>query len=88
MTRTDRIIRWSTSAAVIGVAVVSYEHAYALVHAHGETGDGPDSSRSPSMGSSGRVPWSCSTQIEMGQGDHTGLARIVAEELDADAVGF
>jgi hypothetical protein len=33
---------WSTAAAVIGVAavaaVVSYEHAYALVHAHGETG--------------------------------------------------
>jgi hypothetical protein len=38
----DRTIRWSTAAAVIGVAVVaavvSYEHAYALVHAHGETG--------------------------------------------------
>jgi Protein of unknown function (DUF2637) len=38
----DRVIRWSTAAAVIGVAVVaavvSYEHAYALVHAHGETG--------------------------------------------------
>jgi hypothetical protein len=37
-----RTIRWSTAAAVIGVAavaaVVSYEHAYALVHAHGETG--------------------------------------------------
>jgi hypothetical protein len=35
-------IRWSTAAAVIGVAVVaavvSYEHAYALVRAHGETG--------------------------------------------------
>jgi hypothetical protein len=39
---TDKAIRWSTAAAVIGVAVVaavvSYEHAYALVHAHGETG--------------------------------------------------
>jgi hypothetical protein len=38
----DKTIRWSTAAAVIGVAVVaavvSYEHAYALVHAHGETG--------------------------------------------------
>jgi hypothetical protein len=38
----DRVIRWSTAAAVIGVAVVaavvSYEHACALVHAHGETG--------------------------------------------------
>jgi Protein of unknown function (DUF2637) len=37
-----RAIRWSTAAAVIGVAVVaavvSYEHAYALVRAHGETG--------------------------------------------------
>ena len=42
MTGTDRTIRWSTAAAVIGVAVVaavvSYEHAYALVRAHGETG--------------------------------------------------
>ena len=42
MTGTDKAIRWSTTAAVIGVAavaaVVSYEHAYALVHAHGETG--------------------------------------------------
>lgn len=38
----DKAIRWSTAAAVIGVAVVaavvSYEHAYALVRAHGETG--------------------------------------------------
>ena len=42
MTGTDKAIRWSTAAAVIGVAVVaavvSYEHAYALVRAHGETG--------------------------------------------------
>src|SRR6202050_4999635 len=42
MTAADRIIRWTTAAAVIGVAavaaVVSYEHAYALVRAHGETG--------------------------------------------------
>jgi hypothetical protein len=42
MTGTDKAIRWSTGAAVIGVAVVaavvSYAHAYALVHAHGETG--------------------------------------------------
>jgi hypothetical protein len=42
MTGADRTIRWSTAAAVVGVAVVaavvSYEHAYALVHAHGETG--------------------------------------------------
>ena len=42
MVGTDKAIRWSTAAAVIGVAVVaavvSYEHAYALVHAHGETG--------------------------------------------------
>src|SRR5215469_16959758 len=42
MTGTDRAIRWSTAGAVIGVAavaaVVSYQHAYALVHAHGETG--------------------------------------------------
>ena len=39
---TDKAIRWSTATAVIGVAVVaavvSYEHAYALVHAHGEAG--------------------------------------------------
>jgi hypothetical protein len=42
MTGTDKAIRWSTASAVIGVAavaaVVSYEHAYALVRAHGETG--------------------------------------------------
>jgi hypothetical protein len=42
MTGADKTIRWSTAAAVIGVAVVaavvSYEHAYALVHAHGEAG--------------------------------------------------
>src|SRR5215469_9619005 len=42
MTGTDKAIRWSTAAAVLGVAVVaaavSYEHAYALVHAHGEAG--------------------------------------------------
>jgi hypothetical protein len=38
----DRIIRWSTAAAVVGVAAVaavaSYEHAYALIRAHGEAG--------------------------------------------------
>jgi len=39
---TDRVIRWSTALAVLGVAAVaavaSYEHAYDLVQAHGETG--------------------------------------------------
>jgi hypothetical protein len=42
MTNADRIIRWSTATAVVGVAavavVVSYERAYVLVHAHGEAG--------------------------------------------------
>jgi hypothetical protein len=42
MTSTGQIIRWSTAGAVVGVAAVaavaSYEHAYALVRAHGETG--------------------------------------------------
>jgi hypothetical protein len=42
MTAADRIIRWTTAVAVIGVAaiaaVVSYEHAGDLVRAHGETG--------------------------------------------------
>lgn len=42
MSGADRVIRWSTAAAVIGVAVVaavvSYEHGYALVRVHGETG--------------------------------------------------
>ena len=42
MTVADRIIRWSTALAVVGVAavaaVVSYEHASALVRAHGESG--------------------------------------------------
>jgi Protein of unknown function (DUF2637) len=38
----DRVIGWTTAGAVVGVAavaaVVSYEHAYALVRAHGEAG--------------------------------------------------
>ena len=42
MTAADRVIRWTTAVAVIGVAAVaaiaSYEHAYDLVRAHGETG--------------------------------------------------
>jgi hypothetical protein len=42
MTAADRIIRWATAGAVIGVAAVaavaSYEHAYALVQVHGEAG--------------------------------------------------
>jgi hypothetical protein len=42
MIAADRIIRWSTALAVLGVAaiaaVVSYEHASALVRAHGESG--------------------------------------------------
>jgi Protein of unknown function (DUF2637) len=42
MTAADRIIRWSTALAVLGVAVVaavvSYEHASALVRVHGESG--------------------------------------------------
>ena len=42
MNAADRAIRWSTALAVLGVAVVaavvSYEHASALVRAHGESG--------------------------------------------------
>ena len=39
MTGADRVIRWSAAGAVVGVAAVaSYEHAYALVRAHGEAG--------------------------------------------------
>jgi uncharacterized protein DUF2637 len=42
MMAADRIIRWSTAGAVVGVAAVaavaSYEHAYDLVRAHGEAG--------------------------------------------------
>ena len=42
MSAADRVIRWSTALAVVGVAavaaVVSYEHASALVRAHGESG--------------------------------------------------
>lgn len=42
VTAADRVIRWTTAGAVVGVAVVaavaSYEHAYALVRAHGEAG--------------------------------------------------
>ncbi len=37
--RADRVIRWSTAGAVVGMAAVaSYEHAYALVRAHSEAG--------------------------------------------------
>ena len=42
MSSGDRVIRWSTALAVVGVAaiaaVASYEHAYDLVRAHGESG--------------------------------------------------
>jgi hypothetical protein len=42
MNGADRVIRWSTAFAVLGVAAVaaaaSYEHAYDLVRAHAETG--------------------------------------------------
>jgi Protein of unknown function (DUF2637) len=42
VTVTEHVIRWSTAGAVVGVAAVaavaSYEHAYALVRAHGEAG--------------------------------------------------
>jgi hypothetical protein len=42
MSTADRVIRWSTALAVLGVAAVaavaSYEHAYDLVRAHGEAG--------------------------------------------------
>jgi hypothetical protein len=42
MSGADGIIRWSTAEAVLGVAAVaavaSYEHAYDLVRAHGESG--------------------------------------------------
>ena len=35
----DRVIRWTTAGAIAGVAAMaSYEHAYALVRAHGEAG--------------------------------------------------
>ena len=38
----ERVIRWSTLFAVLGVsavaAVASYKHAYGLVRAHGESG--------------------------------------------------
>ena len=39
MSGADRIIRWTTAGAVVGMAAVaSYERAYALVRAHGEAG--------------------------------------------------
>jgi hypothetical protein len=42
MMMADRVIRWSTALAVLGgaavAAVASYEHAYNLVRAHGESG--------------------------------------------------
>jgi hypothetical protein len=42
MSGAGRVVRWSTALAVLGVAAVaavaSYEHAYDLVQAHGESG--------------------------------------------------
>jgi Protein of unknown function (DUF2637) len=42
MMAADRVIRWTTAGAVLGVAAVaavaSYEHAYDLVRTHGESG--------------------------------------------------
>jgi hypothetical protein len=42
MSAADRVIKWSTAGAVLGVAAVaavaSYEHAYDLVRALGEAG--------------------------------------------------
>ena len=39
MRAADRVIRWTTAGAVAGVAAMaSYEHAHALVRAHGEAG--------------------------------------------------
>ncbi len=42
MNAADRVVRWSTALAILGVALVaailSYEHASALVQAHGESG--------------------------------------------------
>ena len=42
MMAVHQVIRWTTTAAVIGVAAVaavaSYQHAHALVRAHGEAG--------------------------------------------------
>lgn len=42
MIGTEKIIKWSTAGAVLGVATVAsaafYEHAYELVRMHGESG--------------------------------------------------
>jgi Protein of unknown function (DUF2637) len=42
MMAADRVIKWTTAGAVLGVAAVaavaSYEHAYDLVRMHGESG--------------------------------------------------
>jgi hypothetical protein len=42
MSGADRIIKWSTAVALLGVAAVaavaSYEHAFDLVRVHGEAG--------------------------------------------------
>jgi len=42
MMAADRVIKWATASAVLGVAAVaavaSYEHAYDLVRMHGESG--------------------------------------------------
>jgi hypothetical protein len=38
MSGADRVIKWSLAVGVLGAGVASYEHAYDLVRAHGESG--------------------------------------------------
>jgi hypothetical protein len=64
MSGPDRVIRWPTAAAVIGVAaVVSCEDAYALVQVHGETGRTARFIPLTVDGLTWASPWSCSIQI-------------------------
>ena len=87
----DRVIRWSTAFAVLGVAagaaVASYEHAYDLVRAHGETGwtgslvpltvDGLPAHRTPAVLSS-------SNQSAEAKGDSSGDRELKTGTLDVN----
>ena len=103
MMAADRVISWTTAGAVIGVAAVaavaSYEHAYALVRAHGEAGwtarlvpltvDGLICASSMVMLDSARrkVPVPALARWLLGLGIAATLAANVAHGLGHGAVG-
>ena len=81
---TERVIRWSTAGAVLGVAAVaavaSYEHASDLVRAHGESGW---SARMAPLTVDGLICASSMVMMDPRQGQ---AVEVFAEQLAADRV--